>query len=189
MKRFIIVLIFLSIAAALSGCSNKHSIELTSSSVSIINDKSISGSIEITEGVKKGKKLVPTVLCYKFTIKNTGRKKVGGIGNKGLSLKIEPHDKLKNSLEDIIGFNVFNSDAYMNTGLGHGESTVPMLKRGEEGNYILTYDLGVSEESPNTKLITPSDEKLKEINDKALDASLIVICDGKEIARFDLNSK
>ncbi len=77
----------------------------------------------------------------------------------------------------------------MNTGLGYGESTVSMLKHGEEGNYILTYDLGVSEESPNTKLITPSDEKLKEINDKALDASLIVICDDKEIARFDLNSK
>lgn len=173
----------------LTSCSNKASLELISSSATISNDKSIAGSIGITEGEKKGQELVPTVLYYQFTIKNTGWRKIGGIGNKGLAVKIEPHDKLKATSEDIIGFNIFNPDDYMNSGLGFGYSYDTMIKSGKEGNFTLTYSLGVSEESPNVKLITPSDELLAEIKNQALDASLIVTCDGKEIARFDLSKE
>lgn len=173
---------------ALSGCSNKPSLELTSSSATIINDKSITGSIGITEGKKKGQELVPTALYYQFTVKNTGKKKIGDISKEGLIAKIVPHDELKVTSEKIIGFNIFDPDAYQNTGLGYGQSIDgTMLKAGEKGEFKLTYDLGVNEESPNATLITPSDELLKELKNKALDASLIISNDGKKIADFDLS--
>jgi hypothetical protein len=184
--RFLAIFLLMTL---LSGCSSKPSLELISSSATISNDESIAGSIGITEGEKKGQELVPTVLYYQFTIKNTGWRKIGGIGNKGLAVKIVPHDKLKTTLEDVIGINIFNPDDYMSSGLGYGQSSDSLIKSGKEGNFTLTYDLGVSEESPNTKLITPSDELLAELKNQALDASLVVTCDGKEIAEFDLSKE
>jgi hypothetical protein len=189
MKRLFVLFGQFILIVALSGCSSQPVLELTSSSSMITDDKNITGTVAITEGEKKGQELVPTALYYQFSIKNTGKKKIGDIGDKGLALKIEPNDKLKAASEDIIGFNIFDSDSYINTGLGYGQTTHSMLKAGEEEDYILTYDLGVGEESPNATLLTPSEEQLKVLGEKALDAILIVLCDNKEIARFDLNHK
>lgn len=188
MKKIISFIGIFFLMTFLTSCSNKASLELISSSVTIVNDKSITGSMGITEGEKKGQELVPTSLYYQFAIKNTGWRKIGGFGNKGLAVKIEPHDKLKATIDDIIGFNIFNPDDYENSGLGYGHSSdCFILKSGKKGTFKLTFDLGYNEESPNSTFITPSDELLAEIKNQAFDASLIVTCDGKEIAKFDLS--
>lgn len=179
MKRFIKLLGLILLFIFLTACSSKPTLELVHSKVDIVNDKNKVGSIGITEGDKKGQELVPTVLYYEFEIKNSGNKKMGGIGEKGLQVKIEPNDKLVTISKETVGFNIFKPSSYDATGVGYGTSFVGK-------KYILTFDLGVSEENPQVPLRVPSEEKLKELKDNALDASLIVTLDGKEITRFNL---
>jgi hypothetical protein len=185
MKRFFIFLSFISLFTILTACSSQTSLELVNTNVDIINDKSRLGSFEITEGDKKGQELVPTALYYEFTIKNIGNKKIGGIGDKGLQLKIEPHDSLVAASKEIIGFNIFDPNEYEETGLGYGHSFIKILEPDKKSKFILHYDLGVSEENPQVPLVPPA-EKLKKLEDHALNASLIVMSGDKEIARFDL---
>ena len=120
MKRFIILLGFISLFTLLTACSSKPSVELVNASVDIVNDKDRVGAIGITEGDKKGQELVPTALYYEFTIKNIGNKKIGDAANKGLEMKagggldikIEPNDNLVASSKEIIGFNIYNPSEY-----------------------------------------------------------------------------
>jgi hypothetical protein len=164
-------------------------VELVNTNVDIINDKDKLGAIGITEGDKKGQELVPTALYYEFTIKNTGNKKIGGIGNKGLEIKIEPNDHLVASSKEVIGFNIFNPSEYDESGLGYGLTFASILEPDQEGKYTLHYNLGVSEENTQVPFLVPSKEQLKKLNDNALDARLIVLLEDKEIARFDLRNK
>jgi hypothetical protein len=60
-----------------------------------------------------------------------------------------------------------------------------LLEPDKKRKFILHYDLGVSEENPQVPLVPPA-EKLKKLEDHALNASLIVMSGDKEIARFDL---
>ena len=146
-------------------------------------DESKVGSIGITEGDKKGQKLVPTALYYEFTVKNAGNK---SIGDKSLQAKIIPNDKLVNTSKEVVGFNIFNPKSYMDTGAGYGSSIAGMIKPKEEGKFTLYYELGVDEENPQVPLKVPSKDKLKKIVDDALKASLVVTLENEEIARFDL---
>lgn len=164
----------------LTSCSSKPSLELVNSNVDIVNDKSKVGAIGITEGDKKGQELVPTALYQEFEIKNNGNKKIEGIGDKGLQVKIEPNDKLVAISKETVGFNIFKSSAYDGTGVGFGTSFDGKIQPNK------TFDLGVSEENPQVPLRVPSKEKLKKLKDHALDALLIVTLDGKEITRFKL---
>ena len=189
MKRFIIFLGVISLFTILSSCSSKPSIKLINSNVSITNDKTKVGSIGITQGNKKGQYLVPTALYYEFKIKNVGNKKIGDFGDKGLKIKIEPNSKLKILSKEIVGFNIFNPSSYVASGVGHGSSFVSLLEPGQEGKFIFSYDLGVSEKNSEVPLMVPSQEKLKKLEEGALNASLIVTLEDKEIARFDLIKK
>lgn len=107
MKKAMLVLSLITICFILISCDNKASLSLVSTSVDIVNDKGKTGSIIITEGDKKGQELIPTALYYEFTIKNVGNKKVGGINNKSLQVKIEPKDNLKSASIDVVGFNIY----------------------------------------------------------------------------------
>lgn len=189
MKRFMVLIVFISLLTFLTACSSKPSLELVNANVDIINDKRKLGSKIITEGDNKGQELVPTALYYEFTIKNTWYKKIGGFGDKGLKIQIEPNNNLVTTSNEIIGFNIFNPSEYEASGMGYGFSFRSDLKRNEEGKYTLNYDLGVSEENSQYPLLVPPKEQLKKLKDNALDATLIVILDDKEIAHFDLKNK
>ncbi|TDK61801.1 hypothetical protein E2K98_13015 [Bacillus salipaludis] len=189
MKRFIKLLGLISVIALFTACSSKQSLELVNSKVDIVKDKRIVGSIGITEGDKKGQELVPTALYYEFKIKNIGNQKIGGIGGKGLQVKIEPDDKLVAISKETVGFNIFKPSSYDGTGVGYGTSFDGEIQPNKNGDFILTFELGVSEENPQVPLRVPSKEKLEKLKNNALDASLIVTLDGKEITRFDLNKK
>ncbi|MGE8207847.1 hypothetical protein ACQKP0_25620 [Heyndrickxia sp. NPDC080065] len=189
MKRFIMLFGLISLFTILTACSSKPSLELVGSKVDITNDKGKVGSIGITEGDKKGQELVPTALYYEFEIKNNGHKKIEGISDKGIQVKIEPNDKLVAICKETVGFNIFNPSSYNDTGVGYGTSFDGVILPNKNGTYILTFDLGVSEENPQVPLRVPSKEKLNKLKENALDASLIVTLDGKEITQFNLKKK
>ncbi|WP_260288547.1 hypothetical protein [Peribacillus aracenensis] len=186
-KCFLFISLFI-VLSFLSACSSNPSIELVDANVDIVKDKSLLGSIGITEGERKGDELVPTALFYKFTIENTGNKTAGiEEVDKGIELKIEPKDKLRAVSEDVIGFNIYDPEEYNGSGVGFGHSFLSVLKPDEKGEYTLDYDLGVSEENSQVPLLVPSKDKLDELKKHALDAFLVVTIENQEIARFDLN--
>ncbi|MFJ7677094.1 hypothetical protein ACIQXQ_03495 [Peribacillus sp. NPDC097198] len=185
-KRCMVLLCFFSVVMLLTACSSKPSIELVKTSVDVINDQEIVGAQRITEGDKKGQDLVPTALYYEFTLKNTGKKKIGDTGDTGLEIQINPHDPLVASSKEIIGFNVFNPSEYDESGLGYGQTFVSILEPGQEGLYTLHYELGVSEEDPPFPFLVPPKEQLEKLKNVAKDATLLILLDGEELARFDL---
>lgn len=191
MKRIIPFLILLLLTVIQTGCSSEPSFELTDSSVTITNNRDIIGAVGITEGEKKGQEFVPTVLYYQFTLKNNGLTAVDvnkiKYPNKGLEVKIEPSEKLIAVLQETVGINVFEPDSYKGTGLGYGESLSLFLKPGEQGESALTFDLGLSEKSPNARLILTSKEKLEKILKYAVDADLVIMDKDVEIERFNLS--
>lgn len=190
MKRFIIFVGVILLFTLFSACSSQPLLQLINSNVSIVNDKSKLGSIVITEGDKKGQELVPTALYYEFTIKNAGNKSIGSMEkDKDLQIKIVPNNKLETTSKEVVGFNIFNPSSYVGTGVGYGYSFTSILKAGQEGRFILNYDLGVSEKDPQVPLMVPSAEELKKLQDDALDASLVVMLEGTEVARFALIKK
>jgi hypothetical protein len=189
MKRFIKLVGLISLFVLLTACSSKPSLELVNSKVDIVKDKNIVGSIGITEGDKKGQELIPTALYYEFKVKNNGNRKIGGTSDKGLQVKIEPRDELVAISKEVVGFNIFNPTSYEGTGVGYGSSIDGEIQPNKNGKYILTFDLGVSEENPQVPLRVPAKDKLEKLKNNALDASLVVILDGKEIARYELKNK
>lgn len=189
MQRFIVLIGFISLLTLLNACSSKPSLEIVNTNADIINDKDRLGAIGITEGDKKGQELIPTALYYEFTIKNTGNKKIGDIGDKGLEIQIKPNDNLVALSKEIMGFNIFNPSEYEASGMGHGHNFESILEPDQEEKYTLHYDLGVSEENPQVPFLVPSKEQLTKLNENALDAVLIVLLDDKEIARFNLKNK
>lgn len=190
MRKFIISMGVILIFTFLSACSSKPSVQLINSNVSIVNDKSKLGSIVITKGDKKGQELVPTALYYEFTIKNTGNRSIGSIEkDKGLKIKIVPNNELETTSKEVVGFNIFDQSSYAHSGVGYGHTFVPILKSGEEGKFVLNYELGVSKKDPEVPLMVPSAEKLKELQDNALNASLVIMLEDTEIARFNLMKK
>ncbi|WP_206457950.1 hypothetical protein [Anaerovorax sp. IOR16] len=190
MKRCIVLLLLILFLAIFSHYYFEPSLELISSNVTILNDKEVVGSIGINVGEQKEREVVPTALYYEFKIKNVGNKNININDTYDLKVKLEPNNKLKEVSEETVGINIFDPSSYMATGLGYGESSsYDFMKKGEEGEVTFTFDLGVSERIPEVRLITPSEEKLEKLLNYALDASLIVIFEDEEIARFNLNEK
>lgn len=194
MNRLSIILSLLLISILLTGCSSKQaldprpSVDLVDSSVAITNDSAIAGGTRITEGEKKGQLIVPTVLHYKFTLKNDGLTAINENyeSSRGLELMIVPSDKLKAISQDTVGFNIFDPMSYTG-GLGYCSTSLYYLKPGGQTELTLIYELGVSEINPNVTVLVPSEEELNELLNYASDADLIVMVDGLEVERFDLS--
>ncbi|WP_088011786.1 hypothetical protein [Gottfriedia acidiceleris] len=170
----------------ISKINAQKSLTLLNANVDIINDKNKVGAIGITEGENKGKELVPTALYYEFTIKNTSKRTVGMYNKQGLEVNIIPNDNLISLSKEIIGFNIFNPSEYSNSGVGYGKSFDSVLKPGQVGQYSIHFDLGVSEENSQVPLLVPSAEKLQLLKKDALNATLVVTLEDKEILRFNL---
>jgi hypothetical protein len=176
MKRFIAVGFVVILIVTLSACTSQPTIELLDSKVSIVSDENIVGAT-----IVNGEKIITTALYYEFTVKNNGKSKI-----EDMYYEIVPDDNLVTILTDIVGFNVFDPDGYMESGCGYGMRVAPMLKSSEEGNVSLYYDLGVSEENPDIPLVVPSEENLELLINDAYDAYMIVYSEDTEIARFVL---
>ena len=187
LKRFMALLTLISVIAILTACSSEPSLELTNKKVEIIDDKERLGSMILQQGDKAGTEAEYTALYYTFSIKNTGNRTIGNV-NEPLKAKIEPNEKLVTVSEEVMGFNIFNTEEYSETGLGHGENAEGILKPNTEGKFTLNYLLGINIETDEV-LFVPSNEQLEKLEDIALDATLIVMLGDKEIARFDLSEK
>jgi hypothetical protein len=190
--RFISVIFIVLII--LSGCSDKQSLELISSSVEISENRS--GGIGITSGEKEGEYIQPISLSYHFVLKNTGKETLGG--NKklnketfeyedGIKVYIEPSEKLKGISKDVMGFNIYNEEEREEAKMGMGKQTIPVLEANQEGEYNLDFDLGALEENPEIRL-APSEEQLDKLLKYAQEASLVICIEDEEIARFDLTN-
>lgn len=134
--------------------------------------------------------LITPVLYYEFTIKKTGNKSVGRIENyDDLQIKIIPHEKLKNVSEEIYGMNRFKTDSdNFISGLGYGLSMgSDFLNTNNECVVTFSYNLATSGEDLPASRIRPSADQLEKLQRNALDASLLILYKGTEIARFDLN--
>ncbi|MDF2606846.1 MAG: hypothetical protein K0S34_1041 [Bacillales bacterium] len=184
MKNLIIILSIFFALSSLAGCSPADPLVLVNSKVSIIKDKEKIGGIGITEGVNKGKEVVPTSLYYEITLKKTNNEQFEDITR--LKFVIVPSNDLKETSKSIIGINVFNQEEYSGSGLGHGESITASLKPNKDLVYNSNYALGVDIVDPQFTLKTPSSDKLEKLKEKALDATLIVYRGEKEISRLKL---
>lgn len=190
--RFISVIFIVLII--LSGCSDKQSLELISSSVEISQNRS--GGIGITSGEKEGEYIQPISLSYHFVLKNTGNETLGGIEkpNKetyeyedGIKVYIEPNEKLKGISKDVMGFNLYNEEEREEAKMGMGKQTIPVLEANQEGEYNLDFDLGALENNPEIRF-APSEEQLDKLLKYAKEASLVIYIEDEEIARFDLTN-
>ena len=86
-----------------------------------------------------------------------------------------------------MGFNVFDPKDYDSSGLGYGHSFMSVLKPKETGVYNLDYEIGVNEKNSTVPVLAPSSQNLQKLKQEALNATLIVTINKKEIASFDLN--
>ncbi len=203
MKRYFTLIILFVIMFSISGCSSKANLseanlELTNFNVAIVKDKSVNGTIIITNEDENEQEFISTALVYEFTIKNKGNKKIGrkskiekdklAFSSQDNQIRIEPNEDLEDKTLEIIGIDIFDPSSYMNTGLGFSSPPL-ILKPGEEKKFILTYDLGVDEENPFNLPIIPSEEKLTELESYALDGILVIIVENEKIAHFNLNKQ
>jgi len=178
----------------LSGCSSKPSLELISSTVDIRDDRS--GGIGITSGEREGEMIQPISLSYRFVLKNTGKKTLGGMekfnnetfeAEDGIKIYIEPNENLREITEEVIGLNMYNEEEMQQANLSLGKTSNPILGPNQEGEYTFDFDLGALEENPVIR-IAPSSEQLDKLKRNAMDATLIVSIEKEEIARFNLNN-
>jgi uncharacterized protein YceK len=178
-----IMISILLVLVLLSGCSSKPSIELISSSVQISEDRL--GGI-VTHKDNQEKTIKPLSLSYTFILKNNGNS-VGSASKmnsnfdnyvNGIKVKIVPNEKLTVVSNEVLGLNLYDQPM--------GKTATPILGKNQQGEYTFDYKLGAKEDYPEIKS-APSQEKLNKLLTNALDATLIVSIEEKEIARFDLS--
>jgi len=191
MRKFAIIFILLLI---ISGCSNKPSLELVSSSVEISDKNSV--GISSTSGEKKGEIIKPISLSYQFVIKNNGKKTLGETEkfnnetfqyDDGIKFYIEPNKKLLEVTESIMGVNIFDKEKMQQTELGTVRSGPAILESNQEGKYSIDFELGALEENSEIR-VAPSPEQLVKLEKSSLNATLIISIEDKEIGRFDLKN-
>jgi hypothetical protein len=187
LKRFIVLLTLLSVIAILSACSSKSSLELTDKEVEIIHDKERLFSMTLQAGEKAGQEVTPVTLYYSFSLKNEGSKKVGD-EVENFNVKIEPNEKLLAVSKEVMGFNIFSPEEYIDkgVGVGTGHSFTGILEPNTEGQYIFEYYLGVNEKTEEF-FPAPSKEQLNKLKENAFEATLIVLVGNEELTRFDLS--
>ncbi|MFS0688947.1 hypothetical protein AB1K89_06870 [Sporosarcina sp. 179-K 8C2 HS] len=190
MKRFISLLILLSVMAMLSACSSKTSLELIDKEVKIYRDKERTGSMILKTGEEAGQEVIPATLSYSFSIKNVGSKKVGEANeDEDLMVRIEPNEKLLTVSKEVMGFNIFSPEEYSieRAGLRYEHSFRSVLEPNSVGQYFFKYTLGYVEETE--EVFAPSKEQLGKLKENAFEATLVVLVGNEEIARFHLSKK
>ncbi|TDL82799.1 hypothetical protein [Peribacillus frigoritolerans] len=188
MKKRLLLFSFISIFILLAACSSKPPVELIRSTVELKNDKSHLGSMTIMTGERKGEEVIPTALYYSIRLKNTSWNKLGEEDPKNqVTIKIIPSEKLINASRNIVGFNIFNSDEYVDSGVGFGESIDGVIPKGKTGKYDIYYELGVQDAKQSEFKVAPSKEAMEELLKISLDATVVVYEGKKEVARLDLN--
>src|SRR5690625_3598950 len=180
------------ILIVVSGCSNNQTLDLNNATVNLTNDEGRLGSIGITSGERAGENVVPIALSYDLSVKNTGKKEIGGMekANKekfkyddGIEIHFEPNETLKEVVEEVMGFNIYNEDENK---LGTGKTGYPVLEPNQEGDYTFDFILGALEENPDLAL-APSMEQIEKLEKHAMDVILIISVEDEELARFDLS--
>ena len=186
MKKLLLGVLLL-LLLLISVCSSEPpSIELISSLVKLVDG--------VNHGVvydETGKLVTHTVLEYKFVLKNTGTKSIGSKKyEKGIDIKIIPNKNLKEITEEVMRKNIYD-EIYSTNGTPKGTETggsvVSRLMPNQEGEYEIRYFLGTNEKNDRYKAAPPK-EKLEKLKRYAMYATLIVLIDGKEVARFELNN-
>ncbi|TDL76147.1 hypothetical protein [Peribacillus frigoritolerans] len=187
-KRLLLLFIFIYLFILLAACSSKPPVELIHSTVELKNDKSHLGSMTIMNGERKGEEVIPTALYYSIRLKNTSWNELGEEDPKNkVTVKIIPSEKLIEASREIIGFNIFNSDEYVDSGVGFGESIDGIIPKGKTGKYDIYYELGVQDANQSEFKVAPSREAMGELLKISSDATVVVYEGKKEVARFNLN--
>lgn len=187
-KLRIVFPVFLT-ALLLSACSDELSFELESVNADIVKDEDVTGFVQGEMGENRGEELIITALYYDITLKNTSSQEVGSEFNEedpGIEVTLEPKSSLEETAEEMIGFNIFDSDESGVQGFSTGSNFTTILASNEKGDYNLHYDLGIDEDDPAFPLQVPDKDEKEKLQEKALDAYLIVTVDEEEIERFDL---
>ena len=196
MKIILIVLIIV-----LSGCSeqptdnelpmepkeNKPSIELINSTIKIVSDNFKQQPIEDSETMDN---VGFVSLKYDFELKNNGENdykvyhgsQTSEIDVETITLTIEPSPGLTAFASEVTGVNLFSDN---NNG-GSFSFSSSILSPNEKGHYSIEYILGSIIKVPEMAL-SPSKEKLNELQEKATKANLVIYYQNEEIQRFELN--
>jgi predicted small lipoprotein YifL len=183
MEKYISVLFCFLMLLFITACSKTEPLELVKADVNITNDESLLGAIIVPEGEKKGQKIVPTALYYKFIIKNTSNQAILSYDpEKEFKIYIEPSKELLAVVKDTIGSNIYDVDTNR-LGVGH---SIPEIPAKGENEINLNYTLGAEKESSELPPL-PSMEKLEKLRQNALKGTLVIIQGEKEVARLKLN--
>ncbi|MHA7098913.1 hypothetical protein [Priestia aryabhattai] len=161
----------------------KKCLLLEKADVMITDNEDIVGSIRITEEKYQTQFIVPTSLYYRFTLKNICNESAFCSNLHNVKLTIEPDKTLLEVINKAFGLNIYDTDKNK---FGWNQ-IVKEISPKEISEFSLVYILG---EKQNNVIFPPLPlkEALQAIKYNALNATLIVSQDIKEIARFKLDS-
>ncbi|MED3854611.1 hypothetical protein P4607_25090 [Priestia megaterium] len=189
MKKFSLSLFIAFLVFIISACSNTQYVnnvehlKLQKTEVRLTDDKKIVGEMIVPDKKNKSKRIVPTELYYTFTMENTSNNIMALSDLDKTKLRIEPDKELVSAVKEAIGSNIYNMD---NSKLGFGMSIGEILSKGTS-KFTLNYTLGAKQKNNELPLL-PTEEKLKKLQANALKGTLIISQDGKDIAKFRLDS-
>lgn len=189
MKKFSLSLFIAFLVFIISACSNTEYVnnvehlKLQKTEVRLTDDKKIVGEIIVPDKKNKSKRIVPTELYYTFTMENTSNNIMALSDLDKTKLRIEPDKELVSAVKEAIGSNIYDMD---NSKLGFGMSIGEILSKGTS-KFTLNYTLGAKQKNNELPLL-PTEEKLKKLQANALKGTLIISQDGKDIAKFRLDS-
>ncbi|ADE68692.1 MULTISPECIES: hypothetical protein [Priestia] len=189
MKKFSLSLFIAFLVFIISACSNTEYVnnvehlKLQKTEVRLTDDKKIVGEMIVPDKKNKSKRIVPTELYYTFTMENTSNNIMALSDLDKTKLRIEPDKELVSAVKEAIGSNIYDMD---NSKLGFGMSIGEILSKGTS-KFTLNYTLGAKQKNNELPLL-PTEEKLKKLQANALKGTLIISQDGKDIAKFRLDS-
>jgi len=189
MKKFSLSLFIAFLVFIISACSNTEYVnnvehlKLQKTEVRLTDDKKIVGEMIVPDKKNKSKRIVPTELYYTFTMENTSNNIMALSDLDKTKLRIEPDKELVSAVKEAIGSNIYDMD---NSKLGFGMSIGEILSKGTS-KFTLNYTLGAKQKNNELPLL-PTEEELKKLQANALKGTLIISQDGKDIAKFRLDS-
>lgn len=164
-------------------CKQCQGLKIQKTEVRLTDDKKIVGEMIVPDKKNKSKRIVLTELYYTFTMENTSNNIMALSDLDKTKLRIEPDKKLVSAVKEAIGSNIYDID---NSKLGFGMSIGEILSKGIS-KFTLNYTLGAKQKNNELPLL-PAEEKLKKLQANALKGTLIISQDGKDIAKFRLDS-